>query len=813
MFNYPLTIVSATMGYGKTTTLRTYLGNKDVYTVWIPLLGSDGDEIIFWHKMCIAISRYNPDISKRLVNLGFPMDARQMSIVIDFLWEVKGDRTIVFVFDDYHLINKSKQLGMLIELITEEELPNLHIVLLSRTRPKLNHMNLIVKGLCYYLDADTLSFTVQEIKDYLILMGFHALPEDIEKIYNYTNGWISAVYLLLLGLQQEIPVTEISSITQLVDENLYSTFDDNVKNILLQLSVLGNFTLQQAVQVLQNPQVPQVIEYLLEHNAFLEHDRQTGIYKIHTVLLDYLREKLKVSDIDIKTICHQAGRWYFVHGEIDFAFDFYHRAGQIEELLDQINRVCNIAVGYLGVKLQYKIYKELPWQWYVKYPMPLLHFAGSFFLSGDNGLLQESHHIVSVLEEYYTETDDLSPIIRNRILGEVEIIKSLLVFNEVERMLEYAKKATKLYDDGISHIIFRSNEFTFGVPHLLYIYYRDAGMLKESVELFREGYSPITFDGCGYGFDYLILDEYSLEIADLQNAEFFAKKAIYKAKTKEQTCIILCANFTLMRLNLIRGETEKVKELLASTRALLVNHHKEFSQQNNVIYNSTIDLCEGYVYGCINEVGLIPEWLRTGDTSSRILMLRAVSFPNIIYGKTVMLSKNWVKLEILCESFKEEFLVNHIQLGLLHNAIYEAVAKQNLYGMESGIAILLPALCEAQLDGILLPFVENADFILDMLYSIIPRNELDTNYLSRLIQLCEEYSVNLEKTKRVPIYLTEREKQVLSMLAQGLTQREIANRLFLSVSSIKKHLESIYPKLGVNNKISAVKKAQDEKIL
>lgn len=68
-----------------------------------------------------------------------------------------------------------------------------------------------------------------------------------------------------------------------------------------------------------------------------------------------------------------------------------------------------------------------------------------------------------------------------------------------------------------------------------------------------------------------------------------------------------------------------------------------------------------------------------------------------------------------------------------------------------------------------------------------------------------------ERPPSVP--LTERETQVLTLLSQGLTQREIAEKLYLSVSTVKKHLESIYSKLSVNNKISAVQKAREEKIL
>ena len=68
--------------------------------------------------------------------------------------------------------------------------------------------------------------------------------------------------------------------------------------------------------------------------------------------------------------------------------------------------------------------------------------------------------------------------------------------------------------------------------------------------------------------------------------------------------------------------------------------------------------------------------------------------------------------------------------------------------------------------------------------------------------------------KRLPdISLNEREKQVLTLLSEGFTQREIAERLYLSVSSVKKYLSSVYSKLSVNNKLSAVQKARESNIL
>ena len=56
-------------------------------------------------------------------------------------------------------------------------------------------------------------------------------------------------------------------------------------------------------------------------------------------------------------------------------------------------------------------------------------------------------------------------------------------------------------------------------------------------------------------------------------------------------------------------------------------------------------------------------------------------------------------------------------------------------------------------------------------------------------------------------HLTEREMSVVLCLAQGFTNEEIANRLHISVHTVKAHLEAIYDKLGVSNRVQAAIKA------
>lgn len=56
-------------------------------------------------------------------------------------------------------------------------------------------------------------------------------------------------------------------------------------------------------------------------------------------------------------------------------------------------------------------------------------------------------------------------------------------------------------------------------------------------------------------------------------------------------------------------------------------------------------------------------------------------------------------------------------------------------------------------------------------------------------------------------HLTERENSVLLNLAQGLTNEEIADKLHISVHTVKAHLEAIYDKLSVSNRVQAAMKA------
>lgn len=68
------------------------------------------------------------------------------------------------------------------------------------------------------------------------------------------------------------------------------------------------------------------------------------------------------------------------------------------------------------------------------------------------------------------------------------------------------------------------------------------------------------------------------------------------------------------------------------------------------------------------------------------------------------------------------------------------------------------------------------------------------------------------ESKKVNYELTQREVQILEQLKSGLTYNQIADNLFISYGTVRKHVENIYKKLQVNNKVSAIQKAVESRI-
>ena len=170
IFDYRLTVVVAAMGYGKTTSVKTFLYEAEADYVWLSVDSDEASPQYIWDCLTRQLAKVKPDLGDRLNALGFPIDAPQRDRVVGAIVEYAFSTNTVLVIDDYHLA-RSPELDRLLERIVRSDISGLHIVLISRTKPELNTEELQLKGYCCLFESDLFELSKQEIKEYFKLFG------------------------------------------------------------------------------------------------------------------------------------------------------------------------------------------------------------------------------------------------------------------------------------------------------------------------------------------------------------------------------------------------------------------------------------------------------------------------------------------------------------------------------------------------------------------------------------------------------------------------------------------------------------------
>jgi LuxR family maltose regulon positive regulatory protein len=801
VYNYPLTILEAPMGYGKTTAVKNFFEAEKMKPFWFTFPDLSHSEVSFWNQFADAVSLMNKRAGLALKSLGLPADAPQIEEVLRILSDALYGKKLIMVLDDYHLV-RDAGLKKLLMRFALEELDGLHILLITRDTGNIDFVELLSKGLCFLVSREHLKFTGSEVRDYCRTMLEDITDEDLGKIYDFTDGWISFIYITLLGLENGIPVGLSTTMEEMVEKALFAPYDRDIQDFLLKLSVMENFTVKQAEFVANNINASSMLKKLNRENAFIFYDEINKTYKIHNVLLDYLRLKQNFSAEELCGLYSRIGDWYLEKQDFQTAYGYWNRAGQTEWILAHLNNpqnTRNVLVIFDGVD---EMFDRSPRDMLFRYPLAYLLYICHSIVQGKQNALMGWEERLDELQKHYEKTNNVGEDYRNRILGEILIIRKVTRFNHLSEMMALDKEIIRLLNGQNSWLVLRGYLIMFGLPQYLFLYFRDAGSLRELSYTLAE-YNEIAkyADGLATGCDSLALAEYALETGELDKVEQNSLRAIAKAETVSQANVIFGAKFCLIRMHIMQGRCDRAFEMLEQLQ-------RYFERLNYPFLNTPLDLCKAYVYASLCQPERIPSWLQVGDMASARLYHPGIAYTYLVYGKTLMSLKKYAKLEALISHFKKYFSLYNNRLGFIHNQIFDAAAKCGLYGTEAGTVVLETALDEARSDMLVMPFVESAPHILEMLKLIVRNNPGDA-YVNRIFALCRKYCGTIRELSYQPASLSQREADILSLAAEGLGRKEIAVRLCISEETTKSHFKKIYRKLGVSSKVSAIKIAQD----
>ncbi|PKM49403.1 MAG: hypothetical protein CVV02_16190 [Firmicutes bacterium HGW-Firmicutes-7] len=808
LFDYPLTVAVAAMGYGKTTSAREFLNDTNTKFIWVFIESDESSPQYIWESLTSQLAKTKPEVGKQLRALGFPVDAPQRDRVLKIIEDFTYRTNTILVVDDYHFAH-SPELDKLIERIVRANIEGFHILILSRTLPELNIDELMLKGYCYLIKSHLFEVNLEEIKKYFKLYSYNISEDIARQIYDISEGWVSAIYLMMQRYAEIGRLEPGRSIERLIETAVMLRYTNREVIILKSLCILDSFSPQQAAYTTDDISTEGIIRKLSYGNSFIRYDEQDNVYRIHNILNNYLKNLIAEQpyDINLNDLYKRSGEWCIFNGDIISGFKYLLKAREYDLIMaefekDSINVVIDSNPIYIV-----EIFKDIPIEIKYRHPIGYLAFTG-FYVTNVNQ--EDGAYLLSEIEQYYLNNKSISLEMKRQILGEIELISAYIGFNNADLMRDRLKNAHKLLN-GHSAIANKDKIITFGSPHSLYLYYREKGEFlrtRKCVEEMFQYYTEMA-GGCGKGFDVLLQGEYCLETGDLNGAELHAYKAIYKAKTMEQISVIICSNFVLARVCMAQGKLIEALEIMDDLK-------EEVAACNSPILSSAFDLCAGYIGGITGEDNGFAKWLKSGDIQQSEVLYQGMGFNYIIHGKYLLLKRDYIKLEVLCEEMHENFSKFNNLLGNLHSYILEAAVKYKLYGMENAKIAITSALEIGKADHIVLPFAEYGIYILDLLKDL-QRDDGKDEYLDRLVVYVSQYcdclkSMEGEKSKSITPLLTPREKDILVLLVGGKTNKEIASALFIAEVTVRKNITAIYRKLDVTGRASAVKKAIELKL-
>lgn len=794
IFNFPYTIVEAPMGYGKTTSLREYLNNSDTHVLWQKIY--DNSTTTFWTGFCRLFSELDANCSQSLEQLGFPNDnlARQETLLL--IEKIRFPEKTVIVIDDYHLIDTA-EVSKLLEYLAVSEIPNLYIVLTARYIQFSNIEELKLKKYLNHITKETLEFVPKDIIKYYKLCGISLKLDDADKLYSYTEGWISALYLLMLNYELGSSYLLKADVYTLIDKVVYTPLNEAHRDFLTSMSCFDSFTIEQAVFVWNGEDTSIIIDELVSKNAFVTFDFTNKSYQMHSILKRFMEGKLEDKDQYYKEKLYKnAAKWYMEKREYLTSMHYAYLAGDFDSLLMAVELDKGHSINSEYKDLIIKYFEDCPRESKMKFPFVMLIYARRLFTFNEIGRFRKAcDEFMANMQSMDWEDEEQ----KNRLLGEFELLLSFTMYNDIDKMSEYHRRAYKLLKSP-SALLDAKGPWTFGSPSVLYMFYRKTGELQKEVKAIIDAmpfYYQVT-NSHGKGAELVMEAEGYFYTGNFENAEISAYKAFQAANENSQSGISICYDFLQIRLALMKGDFDSILYLLKKMR-------EDINNKRLYLFIHTLDICEAYIYACLDIKENIPEWIEQGEFKNTRLLFPAMAFLNIVYGRVLLVKGDYLKLIGNSEHFICTASVFPNLLGQIHTYIYLAAANRKIGRQKEALEALKLALDIAMPDQVYMPFVENWDYIQYMLEEMYGQGICPKD-IARIKELSGRYRKSVEQIKQS--YFSEnkpslsiRELEIAKLAAESFSNREIGEKLFITQNTVKTELKRVFEKLGINSRV------------
>ncbi len=348
----PLTILEAGTGYGKSTTILSFLRQKDLPIYWFTISGTDRDPKLFLAKLFTAFNQREQPIGDEALRILDMPDATPQEAMIAFLnaLAVQIDAETLFILDDFHRVDDVPEVMGYIDWMIENLPPHLHVVIATRHGLEFPSMNKWrVKGSLLEINKDELTFTGEEIQQ-LFNSQYKIQLEaaDVDQLLQKTEGWAIGLQMVWQTLQNnpgmsvhQVLEDERASRTALFDylaEEVLAGQPPERQEFLLVTSILSKLDSATCDFLLTTENSDQTLRELHNSGLFIE-ELRPGVYRYHQIFREFLQNQLQ-QDGERVVELHQKIASYFSAHEY-WEESIYHLLSasdyhQINQILEKI---------------------------------------------------------------------------------------------------------------------------------------------------------------------------------------------------------------------------------------------------------------------------------------------------------------------------------------------------------------------------------------------------------------------------------------------------------------------------------------------
>jgi LuxR family maltose regulon positive regulatory protein len=858
-----LILVSAPAGFGKTTVVSDWIFENKIPAAWFSLDNGDNDPVFFLSYIISGIQSIQEEFGKaanKLLNSpNSPSVESIASLLINEILDI--NKNFLLVLDDFHLIKSSEVLKLVTYLL--EHIPrNIHLVILTRSDPSLSLSRLRSQHQIVELRLSDMSFSADEISVlFNKKLKLDLSADEVNSLERKTEGWIAGLQLAAISMQSGEDISEFVRdlegdnryIMDYLIEEVLKIQTDDIKDFLLQTSILEQMSAPLCNFLLNRDDSQQVLETLEQNNMFvIPLDANRIWYRYHHLFAGLLKQRfLQFDQNKIEDFHNKASAWFEENALHEYALDHALKIRNFERSIQILSRIVermwedghHSAILRYGNLLPDAVIRSnhefaLYYSWilitagqvaesekYLDYTQKVIDAAikgegsakeailANKFLFGKLATTLAYMKLFTAPPETtikYSEIaiDNLSEtnplwtgwawyFIGNAELARGDVHKGLDAFNYA---LEHSKKTDNIYLIATITSSIVSHRCALGQYRYAFAQCTDTLSLMN-----KRGYSGIA------KVEWAFSGLFSM-MAVIQCIWNNFDEALENAKTAYQLCesardiryrimALLAYSYTLHAVEDKEGAFDKIVELedvlkrykiapfLASTYIgwkiyLLVEKHE-------------VDKASDFA----KEVGLGQHLKITFET-----LYSYIHFARLLLQQNENTRAEELMSEIYVIAKKSNGIERLIDIKLVYVIMF---LRRNEH--EKALSEYIDALEMAADENLIIHFLFDLDqmgVLLDDVYirHAAGRTRIHDSFLQKLRHAVDS-KIKQSKRNQEP-GLSAREIETLKLVADNLTNKEIAERAFVSINTVKTHLKNIFIKLDVNNRSGAVAKAK-----